>query len=319
MSVGPSYRELAEFFDRFAADADRWRSRNRTYHRLIENVHRFHVPPGRSVLEIGCGTGDLLASLEPSRGVGVDVSGAMVERARERHPSLRFEHAAGETVDLGDTFDVILLSDVVPYAEDLIGLLDTARAHSTPDTRLIIHSYSRLWRPVIALAERLRLKPRKPIRNWVNADDAENLLALTGFERVTRTRRILFPKHVPLLSIFLNGFVANLWPFNHLCVTWWVIARLRPTARGDATVSVVCPCRNERGNVEPLVERLAGHGCRHGARVRRGRLERRHSRGDRARDRSATRRAGLADRPDRTGEGRRRARGLRRGVATSSS
>ena len=260
MSTGPSYREVAEFFDGFAAHADRWRSRNRTYHRLIENVHRFHVPPGRSVLEIGCGTGDLLASLEPSRGVGVDVSGAMVERARERHPSLRFEHAAGETVDLGDTFDVILLSDVVPYAEDLIGLLDTARAHSTPDTRLIIHSYSRLWRPVIALAERLRLKPRKPIRNWVNADDAENLLALTGFERVTRTRRILFPKHVPLLSIFLNGFVANLWPFNHLCVTWWVIARLRPTARGDATVSVVCPCRNERGNVEPLVERLPAMG-----------------------------------------------------------
>ena len=213
------------------------------------------------MLEIGCGTGELLAGLEPSRGVGVDVSGAMVERARERHPSLRFEQSAGELLDLGETFDVILLSDVVPYADDLIALLDRVRAHSTPDTRVIIHSYSRLWRPLISLAEALRLKPRKPIRNWVNADDAENLLALTGFETVTRTRRILFPKHIPLLSIFLNGFVANLWPFNHLCVTWWVVARLRPAPRDDATVSVVCPCRNERGNVAPLVERLPKPGA----------------------------------------------------------
>ena len=208
------------------------------------------------MLEIGCGTGELLAAVEPSRGVGVDVSGAMVERARERHPSLRFEQSAGEELDLGETFDVILLSDVVPYADDLIALLDRARAHSTPATRVIIHSYSRLWRPLISLAEALRLKPRKPIRNWVNADDVENLLALTGFETVTRTRRILFPKHVPFLSVALNGFVANVWPFNHLCVTWWVVARPRPVPRGEATVSVVCPCRNERGNVEPLVERL---------------------------------------------------------------
>jgi SAM-dependent methyltransferase len=260
VSVGPAYRELAAFFDGFAEDADRWRRRNRTYHRLIEKIHRFHVPPGRSVLELGCGTGDLLAALEPSRGVGVDVSGRMVELARERHPTLRFEQAAGETLELGETFDVILLSDVLPYADDLIALLDTARTHSRPDTRLVIHSYSRLWRPVIALAERLRLKPRKPIRNWVNADDVENLLSLTGFEKVTRTRRIIFPKQVPLLSIFLNGFVANLWPFNHLCVTWWVVARPRPSGRTEATVSVVCPCRNERGNVEPLVERLPSLG-----------------------------------------------------------
>ena len=254
--VGPEYDALARSFDAFAREDERWRRRNRGYHRLVENVFRFHVPPGRKILEIGCGSGSLLAALEPSHGVGIDVSSKMVELARANQPGLRFIRSAGENLDLGETFDVIVLSDVVPYVSDLIALFDRARRHCSPETRLILHSYSRLWRPVIRLAEALHLKPRKPIRNWVNADDIRNLMDLTGFEVVAETRRILFPKHIPLLSLFLNGFVANLWPFNHLCVTWWVIARPVPTDSLGGSVSVVCPCRNERGNVRPLVDRL---------------------------------------------------------------
>ena len=32
---------------------------------------QFLIPPGKRVLELGCGRGDLLASLRPSHGVGV--------------------------------------------------------------------------------------------------------------------------------------------------------------------------------------------------------------------------------------------------------
>ena len=110
-------------------------------------MYRFHVPPGRSVLEIGCGLGDLLAALEPERGVGVDLSGTMVELARRRYPHLRFIHGSGEDVELDETFDVVILSDVVPYAHDLVTLFDHVRAHCRTDTRVIINSYSRAWRP----------------------------------------------------------------------------------------------------------------------------------------------------------------------------
>ena len=82
------YGEIESFFDRFASEADDWRRKNRGYHDLVENVYRFHVPPGRAVLEIGSGTGGLLAALEPALGVGVDLSGAMVATARERHRNL---------------------------------------------------------------------------------------------------------------------------------------------------------------------------------------------------------------------------------------
>src|ERR1700686_2367420 len=42
------------------------------YHDEITRVYQFLVPPGRRVIELGCGEGDLLAALKPARGVGVD-------------------------------------------------------------------------------------------------------------------------------------------------------------------------------------------------------------------------------------------------------
>jgi SAM-dependent methyltransferase len=260
--TGSEYAELAAFFDRFAGEEPRWLRRNRTYHGLVERVMRFHVLPGSSVLEVGCGSGSLLAALEPARGVGVDVSQGMVERARAEHPELDVRAAAGEELALGETFDYVVLSDVVPYVHDLLELFERVRAHSHPRTRVVLHSYSQLWRPVVRLAEALRLKPRKPLANWVAPGDVENLLELSGFQVVTTTRRILMPKRIPLLTAFLNGAVANLWPFNHLCLTYWIVARPAPEpSERELSVTVVCPCRNESGHVDEIVERLPDMGA----------------------------------------------------------
>lgn len=251
-----AYDSLAAYFDDFASVEPSWQRRNRTYHRLLQRIARFHVLPGSTVLEIGCGSGDLLAALEPERGVGVDVSPRMVDLARTKHPELEFRVAAGEELDLGETFDYVVLSDLVPYAYDLVALFEAVARHSHPRTRVIVNSYSLLWRPVISLAERLRLKPAKPIRNWVSPLDVRNVAELAGLEQVTLDRRILMPKRVPFLSGFLNGVVANLWPANHFCLTWWIVARPAQPPAKERSVSVVCPCRNEEGHVADLVRRV---------------------------------------------------------------
>jgi SAM-dependent methyltransferase len=209
------------------------------------------------VLEIGSGGGDLLAALRPRRGVGVDVSAGMVALARERHDGLRFEHVSGEDFRDDERFDYIVLSDLLPFAHDLLALFKNVAAHSTPSTRIVIHSYSQLWRPAFRVAELLRLKPRKPIRNWVAPADVNNLLMLAELEPITMTRRILFPRRVPLLSAFLNGVVANLWLFKHLCATYWIVARPKATpVSPPPSVTVVCPARDEEGMIERIVEGL---------------------------------------------------------------
>jgi len=250
------YAALASFFDDFAEVEPVWARRNRTYHRLVAQVLRFQTSGSRSVLEIGCGSGDLLAALDVDERVGVDVSPGMIASARKRHPELELVVAAGEEIALERTFDLIVLSDLVPYVHDLVALFGHVAEHSHRGTRVVIHSYNRLWKPVIRVAELLGLKHRKPIRNWVSPADVRNLLLLSGLEVVAETRRILMPKQIPVLTGLLNGGLANLWPFNHLCLTHWVVARPVPQDRRELSVSVVSPCRNERGNIAPLIERL---------------------------------------------------------------
>src|SRR5581483_3567083 len=131
------------------------------------------------------------------------------------------------------------------------------------ETRVVVHSYSELWRPVIRVLELLRLKPRKPVRNWVAANDVENLLRLAGFETVTTTRRILLPLRVPFLSGLFNGVLANVWGIRQLCLTYWIVARPRPAdERRELSVSVVVPAKNEAGMIERIVEETPELGTR---------------------------------------------------------
>jgi SAM-dependent methyltransferase len=248
--------EIAAFFDGFASVEDVWQRRNGGYHRLIRQVFAFQIPTDASILEVGCGSGDLLASLGVVDAVGVDLSPGMIESGRRRHPQLELSVGKAEELALGRDFDVIVVSDLTQYAEDLVAVFERIAAHSHPETRVIVQSYSRLWRPAIRVLELLRLKPSKPIRNWVSPDDVRNLFELTGFDVISEVRRILFPKHIPLLATLLNGFIANIWPINYLCLTHWVVARPTPRNGRERTVSVICPCRNERGNIAPLLERL---------------------------------------------------------------
>jgi SAM-dependent methyltransferase len=256
------YAEVARAFDELAPQHDRWSRRTRGYHDLLTAVHQSIVQPGASVLEIGSGSGDLLAALAPGEGVGVDVSPGMVELARRRHPELRLDLGVGEEVELGRTFDYVVLSDLLPFVDDLHALFQNVARHSHRDTRIVIHSYSQLWRPALRVLELLRLKPRKPVRNWVSVQDVRNLLQLAGLEPVTTTRRILLPARIPLLSTFVNGVLANLWIIRHLCLTYWIVARVPPGSRRELSVSVVVPAKNEAGMIERIVEETGPLGTR---------------------------------------------------------
>lgn len=96
----------------------------------------------RSVLDAGCGTGRVARELA-RRGadtVGVDIDADMLATARRKAPELPWVCADLATVDLGRTFDVVLLAGNVmiflaPGSEGAV-LMNLAR-HLAPDGRLV--------------------------------------------------------------------------------------------------------------------------------------------------------------------------------------
>jgi ubiquinone/menaquinone biosynthesis C-methylase UbiE len=250
-------------FDHYAAQVDRWHDRNAGYHKAVASVARFYVSADARVLEIGSGNGDLLAALRPSFGLGVDISGQMVRLAAMKHPHLQFCQMAAEHLDVREeSFDFIVLSDLVGYLYDIRLVFEQLRKVSHPRTRLIIHWYSRLWQPLLVFAEKFGLKYPQPLLNWTTVEDIQNLLHLAGFEQVHRRTHILWPKQVPLLTTLANRYMAHVPGFRWLCLTNWMVARPAGLQQYDVVprVSVICPCRNESGNLEELVRRLPSMG-----------------------------------------------------------
>jgi SAM-dependent methyltransferase len=251
------------FFDHYASQVDHWHHRNAGYHKAIAALARFYVSADARVLEIGSGNGDLLAALQPSFGVGVDISGQMVRMAAMKYPHLHFRQIAAEHLDLSvEPFDFIVLSDIVGYLYDIRLVFEQLRKVCCPRTRVGMHWYSRLWQPLLGLAEKLGLKYPQPLLNWTTVEDMQNLLYLAGFEVVHRRPHLLWPMQVPLLTTLANRYLAHVPGLRWMCLTNWMIARPTrlPPSEVVPRVSVICPCRNEAGNLEPLVRRLPAMG-----------------------------------------------------------
>ncbi len=256
-------KEVEEFFDAIAPARDKWKKKSGYYYHYVEDILLpFLISPNQSILQIGCGTGDLLAKLKPSRGLGIDISPKMIEVARSKYPSGKLEFSAQSIKQLDEKFEVVVISDALGYISDVQSLFEDLNKLTNDKSRIIITQYNQLWEPILDLASRLKLRMPWPIvQNWLSRDDIENLLSLAGFEVVHRGRKMLLPKKIPVISSLANCFLANIPILSKFCLINYVVARKIPNSvHESASVSVIVPARNEAGTIESIAKNIPDMG-----------------------------------------------------------
>src|SRR5262249_31279987 len=247
--------------DASARERREWLERAAFFHQEDLRYLKFLIPEGARVLELGCGTGDLLAALKPAFGVGVDFSAEMIAQARAAHPQLTF--FVGDIEDeafirsLPGPFDVIVVVDTLGALDDCQAMFEHLHALCTPETRLIIGYFSHLWYPALKCAEAAGLKMPQPPQNVLSPADVHALVALADFETVKNERRVLLPLRLLGAGRLINRFLAPLPLIGSLCLRHYTVYRsLRHPPAAVKTASVVIPARNERGNIEAAVKRI---------------------------------------------------------------
>ena len=154
-ALSPRKSAIRDLADRMAPNRDAWIERNAYFHQEDHRYFQFLIPEGLKVLELGCGTGDLLASLKPSHGIGIDISPGMVEAAAKKFPDLEFH--TGDIEDpsvfeaLDGPFDVIIVSDTVGDLEDVEATFQSLHDLCGLDTRIVVAYQSTLWSFVLEL------------------------------------------------------------------------------------------------------------------------------------------------------------------------
>jgi ubiquinone/menaquinone biosynthesis C-methylase UbiE len=253
---------IAAAFDKVAPKRDSWRTNNNYYHETDLAYLKFLIPEGLDVLQIGSGDGHLLSGLKPRRGVGIDLSGKMVELARKHYPTLDFRQLDAESPGvletLGQPFDIVLLSDSIGYLEDITEFFVKLRPVLKPDTRIVVAYYSRLWEGTLQTATKLGLRMPTPPLAWLSTADIENMMSLGGVELIKREWRQLIPRRLGGIGSFINRYIATLPGIRRLCLRNYVVGRPVGEPRTPPpSASVLVPCRNERGNIENAVKRLS--------------------------------------------------------------
>jgi SAM-dependent methyltransferase len=259
--LSPRKHKIRSWFDATASERARWRQRAAFFH--SEDLHylKLLIPEGMRVLELGCCTGALLAELKPSFGCGVDMSSSAIEEAKRTYPGYTFYRGDIEAPEfiqsLPGPFDYIVIVDTLGSLDDCQLMFENLHSLSTRETRLIVGYFSHLWYPLLKLAEMLRLKMPQPPQNVLAPADVRLLTSLAEFEALKGERRLLSPVRLFGLGRLINRFIAPCPVFNSLCLRHYTVCRsLRQLGEPPRTVTIVIPARNERGNIEPAIQRI---------------------------------------------------------------
>ncbi len=247
--------DVLNFYRNTAFKREKWNKKNRYYHKLLEKYFSFIIPEGKRVIEIGCGSGDLLHAVKPVYGVGIDFAPEVIAIAEKKYPDLHFKVLDVEELKSEEVFDYIIFSDTLGCLWDAQKAIHQIRHLCHPQTRIVISQYNFAWELLIKILELLGLKQKQPNQNWFSNRDVENLLQLENFQLIKKEKKIGLPMNIPGLSFLVNRIFANLPGLRGLNLVSFLVARPILSEDLEASVSIVVPARNERGNIENAVLR----------------------------------------------------------------
>jgi SAM-dependent methyltransferase len=130
---------------------DYWQRKTDSDHVPREGYDVFRIGAGeiqpflhgrRSVLELGCGAGELFEHLDVDRSayLGVDFSRSMLDTFKARHAGVRLEHGEASTFTTKEKFDFVLVNNVVQYCAPYrtLGILQNAADMLAPGGRIFL-------------------------------------------------------------------------------------------------------------------------------------------------------------------------------------
>jgi 2-polyprenyl-3-methyl-5-hydroxy-6-metoxy-1,4-benzoquinol methylase len=142
-----SSRDIIALYERLASEYDHDRSRTLVEKDWLDRFLR-HVPPGGTVLDLGCGMGEPIAQYILSRGyriVGCDSSPSLITLCRARFPNAEWLVADMRELALDRRFDGLIAWDSFFHLsmDDQRSMIVRFADHTNPDAPLMFTSGSR--------------------------------------------------------------------------------------------------------------------------------------------------------------------------------
>jgi len=198
---------VASHFDNIAVNYDYYKSKNKYYYDNLKSLLKTHVLPNKKVMEIGCGTGDLLAYLKPKIGYGVDISSKMIINAQKKYGGRKNLHFS--TVNPKGKFDYVVMSDVIEHLRDPKKVIGEISTFMDKNSIFICTMANPIWEPVLFLAEKLGLKMPEGPHNRISYKKIKDIVNDAGLEIIKHDYTLLMPVRIGIVSDIINKYLEK--------------------------------------------------------------------------------------------------------------
>lgn len=207
--------------------------------------------PGESILDLGCGTGQLTEKIAQAGAQvwGIDSAPGMIEKARQNYPHIRFDIADATNFQVEQPFDTVFSNAVLHWVKEADSAIASIHQSLKPGGRFVAEfgGKGNVQAIVTALYSALEFLgiPQAQVENpWYYPSIGEyaTLLEQQGFDVIYA---ILFPRPTPLaegeagmanwIKMFASTFFAGLSPEQQIQIIPVVEEYLKPTLYQQGT------------------------------------------------------------------------------------
>lgn len=193
---------VEKHFDKIAQTYDTYKTRNKFYYSNLKLLLSTLIPTNSNIFEIGCGTGDLIAHLNPTYGFGFDISSKMIAKAKMKHKSIYFSTKWPKR-----KFKYIFMSDVVEHLENPDKTFSNISKSMNKDSIFICTMANPILEPVLMIAEKLKLKMPEGVHKRIDYAELKQMLHRAGLKVKRHDYKLLIPISIPFVTQLANKYL----------------------------------------------------------------------------------------------------------------
>ncbi len=198
---------VEKHFDKIAVNYDIYTKKRNLHYSTLKELLGNLIPPKKRVLEIGCGTGDLLASIKPRYGYGMDISSRMISISKikyQKSNNLYFSTSWPQ-----EKFDFIFMSDVIEHLEYPNEIFRRILKSMGPKSIFINIMMNPVWSPVENVYSWLGLKMPEGPHNRIKYVDLRFMIEDLGMKITKHDYKLLIPINIPFITNFANKYLER--------------------------------------------------------------------------------------------------------------
>ena len=228
--------DILVHFDKIADCYDNYKENNSYYYTRLKKLYKELISHSysQSIIELGCGSGEIINFLNPKIGIGVDVSPKMINIALGKyHHKKNLRFFAGSIDDLefmrsmftDSKFDCCIIPDTIEHLSDIHKAFYVLSSVADKKTEIIITWVNPVWSPLLELLEVLKLKMPEGPHRWPKMQEVVSALQLNNFRILSKSYSTLMPFNIPILSDLVNAFIPRVPLLNKLCLIQCIVCQ----------------------------------------------------------------------------------------------